>query len=310
MAIEGVDIPKHIRELMDRLSVNQTQLGAAVETAQSIVSRWLSDTDPARPSVEALIRLGALAATADPAEAAFFWEQTGIDASVLAPLAQAALKLRMGDQKELQEQGKIVLVPPYGRGEWAHRASLDPIALSAGLVENPASTFYIVADPNRDGFGHRDGETIVFDVSGAPTRKVSPFVGRYVLMDFQGAGKRMLQSAEPWGLVTGKVRVFHNSQRVRFVTLFRFGAHVGQNPYLGLPEGTDIRLGAFTPGAEVKFPPEHYGRPRWANRPYTGVVLPGTFEEALAAFTLPEGFQIMGRLIAIFPGEGAGKGKP
>ena len=81
----------------------------------------------------------------------------------ILPTVEGILKKRTGDQKQMEDEGKVVLVPPF--------KGTEPIpfevTVPASLVSNLSSTFYeIVGTKNiygRAGHGVRAGDILVLD---------------------------------------------------------------------------------------------------------------------------------------------------
>lgn len=179
-----------IEGLRNSLGMTQTQFAEALGVSQSRISEWGAGT--ATPSAEAWIKLAALAAKGDPSEALFFWTQLGTQPEALLSVADMLLKDRVRDSKPLEDEGKVVLIPPFTEGAWKSQQSRPPLRLDATGVSNKASTYYIVAQPpsvwdaGRRGF--IPGQTIFFDASGASTQRFQRFRGQEVLVNFEKGG--------------------------------------------------------------------------------------------------------------------------
>lgn len=186
-----------IRDLMNWRGETQSGFAEALGVDKSTVLRWLSGD--AVPSAEAWLKMAALAHDLGAAEAAFFFRQSRIDPQVLISAAdsymhtggvdmrqilasaETILRERLADSKVLEEQGKVVLVPPFGEGASVAQEPLGLVPVPAFLVPNKTSTFYIVAQPpsifdgSRRGFA--PGDIIVFDLSEELTTDFERMVG-------------------------------------------------------------------------------------------------------------------------------------
>jgi len=79
------------------------------------------------------------------------------------------LKERMGDRKQMENDGKVILVAPFTAGRWAAQQGLPLESVEAWRISNKASTYYIVASAatfyQAVGTAVAPGDTIVFDAS-------------------------------------------------------------------------------------------------------------------------------------------------
>jgi hypothetical protein len=216
------------------------------------------------------------------------------------------LKERVGDQKALAEQGKVVLVPPYTAGEWKGQASLPALAVAGNLVSSVASTAYIVVTRELTPQGLVPGDRIIFDAAGAPTGKVGPFIGQSILLRCSRAIRLTHDVAAPEGLFLGRMVVQREGTAVRWVAIVP--RHVAGS-HLSASLGTRSTVfGTFTPEESL---PAHIRQEvrKGTVFPEFRKVVPGGELEALAAFELPESCEILGRFTAIFSGEtGEAKG--
>lgn len=300
---------EHIRKLRTSLGSTQAEFGNQFGVTQSRISEWEGD-GPTRPSIEVWMKMADLALRTDVAEALFFWIQTDISSKFLSSVSEAILRAgdpefervlvtaeeilraRIGSQRKLEAQGKIVLVPPYAQGKWGHQASLPPMALDGNFVSSVASTYYLVAAPGLNPTGCVLGDRIVFDTAEAPTRRVARFVGQSVLLRTSREIRLTHDVVAPEGLFWGRLAIQHEGPAVRWVAVEPRAAH--------LPGAV---FGMFTP--ESNLPPHDLERIRRGTRlPFYRNVVPGNESEAIESFTLPEGCEIIGRFIALFSGEG------
>jgi transcriptional regulator with XRE-family HTH domain len=284
-----------IQNVRLKLGKTQKEFGDILDLTQSRVSE-IEGNGPSPPTTWAWLKLGELAAgMGDNEAAAFFWQQTGIppesgillaraligakqaDAGPLLPAVEAILKERLADAKELEKKGKIVPVP-YDK---AKDAPLPPLLLPAWKVPNVGSTFY-TGISWREFVGHLGKEVssgiwVVYDATGAPTRCVEQFMWGMALFDLQPP----LRAS---GLTVGTLRLD--------------GPEVHFSPVA--PTGGSILLGAV--GVGSGWLPR--GRPR---RGLHGepTVLEDWLRPAatISGVALPEPSKIMGRVIALFPGE-------
>ncbi|MGH9345510.1 MAG: helix-turn-helix transcriptional regulator [Terriglobia bacterium] len=305
---ENMRVSERVKALMESKGMKQPQLADALNVNQSLVSRWLSGD--AEPSVEACMKLADLAVRGDPAEAVFFWNQTGIDSRFLVslaeamlrtgepnaqrilPAAEAILRQRAGDPKALEEEGKIVLVPPYIEGEWKDQASLPPLPISADFVTNLSSVYYLIVEPcgyAPPGLGNWD--RIVFDAFGASEPKLGMFLGEKVLVNL-GAPLTQVIPPHEGGLATGLrlrmgrlITTMHGgTTKILFIDYGGGPIHIDTFSSLpGLPQPTQA---AIRKGTRI-----------WP----LGDVVDRTQEEELKTRLLPAEFAVLGRVVGYYP---------
>jgi transcriptional regulator with XRE-family HTH domain len=293
---EKRDAGGQIRELRTSTGMTQEQFAEAVGVDQSQLSRWESGT--ANPSVEAWIKLGALAARVHPGEALLFWERTGIDLRAILPFAEAIFRQQTPDRKGLVDDGTIVLVPRYSNN--GESESAPPLPLPGYMVPNITSTCYLVADSPGNGFAA--GDRLVFDAAGASTRRVALFDGKDLLVNFSGRapqglgrpGPRGPHFPEPvtWprGLFVGTLGHKARQGITEIVLAPRdLPRHnwSGQNTVLTHPKHWHIDATATLSRKQHQ---EHQDR------------VASEHSDALANHVIPEGCEILGRFIALFNG--------
>jgi transcriptional regulator with XRE-family HTH domain len=183
-----------------RNEMSQAEFGKLLEASQGAVSAWERDDKDRSPSAAIYFRLASLAQNSE--DSVFFLEQAGLDKDAVISVADVLLKTggvkmdailataekklneRMGDGKQIEEKGKVVLVPPFTRGRWAAQKSSPLEAIEAWRVSNKASTFYIIATAptvySAIGTGVAPGDTIVFDASEI---NFDPLIGHEVLTE-------------------------------------------------------------------------------------------------------------------------------
>jgi transcriptional regulator with XRE-family HTH domain len=224
---EQIQIGECIRQLRDSMGKTQADFGGEFNVNQSRISEWETASGRTEPSLEAWMKMAALALKHQPSLAPIFWNQTGIDSAFLFSLAdallksgqpgaepifetvEAMLKERVGDQKALEQEGKVVMVPPYTEGPWKTLLGMPPMPMPADRIANVGSTFYMLATPGPARTGFAPGDLIVFDTSGASTRRLGLFLGRSVLIHFTrdtGVG-RFVGESTTWraGLYLGRL---------------------------------------------------------------------------------------------------------
>jgi transcriptional regulator with XRE-family HTH domain len=243
MEKKGATAGQRIRAIRGE-KMSQAEFGQLLDSSQGAVSAWERDDTERSPSAAIYFRLAALAQ--DPEDSIFFLKQAGLQpdsvisvAALLAkggvkmdailPAAEQLLKERMGEQKQLEDEGKVVLVPPFAEGVWATQQSLLRRTVDADKVTNKASTFYIVAPlpPVHGSTGHDviPGETIFFDSFEASTQRFFPFWHQVVLInppngkDLLIGRVTLLESAQGWHLVLGPADLPEHSWRLD-------GAHI------------------------------------------------------------------------------------
>jgi len=161
----------------------QAEFGELFQANQGTVSAWERDDEDRAPSSAVYFRLAAIAD--DPEDSIFFLQQAGLEPDAVISAADALLKkgdVKMdailataenklkemtGDQKELEDEGKVVLVPPFREAPVQGPPS-PPVPVPAWKVANKASTYYIEAQGSqfaRVGTGVAPGDLIVFDAS-------------------------------------------------------------------------------------------------------------------------------------------------
>lgn len=309
--VKGVKAGESIRRLRESLGMTQVAFGNHFSVTQSRISEWEGD-GPTGPSVEAWMKMADLALRTDPAEALFFWEQTGIDSRFLIsladamlrtgepkaerilPAAESILRARLGDEEALKAQGRIVLVPPYVQDEWKDQASLPPLEVPAKFVSNVASTYYVIVEPmgarpTATGLDHWD--EIAFDAFGASTRKLGLFLNRRVLINL-GAPFTEVLPPHQGGLVTG-LRL-----RMGYLTVH---THGGTTKLLFTSfGGKEIHIDTFSALPNLPGPVQEEIRKGTRYGPL-GDVVDRSLEEELDTRLLPSGCDVLGRVVAYYP---------
>jgi len=161
----------------------QAEFGELFQANQGTVSAWERDDNDRAPSAAVYFRLAAIAD--DFEDSIFFLQQAGLQPDAIISAADALLKKgeikmdtilataesllkdRIGDAKKMEDEGKVVLVPPFREGQ--DQSSISPaIPVPAWKVPNKASTYYIeapVSQLGRAGRGVAPGDLLVFDSS-------------------------------------------------------------------------------------------------------------------------------------------------
>jgi len=179
------EVANRIKEVRDKLDQTQAQFAKQLGVTQPMVSSWEAGRDV--PSSEMYLRLANTVGLAGNSDSClFFLEHAGLQMDAILPTAEEKLKERMGDQKQMEDQGKVVLVPAFTEGLATSGQDLPLVPVEASRVPHKASTYYIVAQPppwpwdsQRRGFV--PGETIVFDRFRA-SPDIENFIGEQVLV--------------------------------------------------------------------------------------------------------------------------------
>jgi hypothetical protein len=232
----------------------------------------------------------------------FFWARLGIQPEALLSVADMLLKDRVCDGKPLEDEGKIVLVPPFAEGPWKIQQSYPALKVDAKKVPNKASTYYLIAqppsawDPGKRGFA--PGETIVFDAQGAFAQDFNRFRGNEVIVNFEKA--KGAKPDWPEGLFVGRAEV-HPEGAVRHMVL----GPLDLAPYNWRREET-VTLESFRPEhymdaslRDHRPHPDHLQslHDEW-NRAYRVAE-----SDAISQLRFPQGCQLLGRVRARFSAE-------
>jgi transcriptional regulator with XRE-family HTH domain len=181
----------------------QAEFAKRLEVTQPMVSSWEAGRD--LPSSEMYFRLtnaAALAGSSD--DCVLFLEQAGLQPDAIISVADVLLKRgevkmdailataenklkdRMGDQKQMEDEGKVTLVPPFPEDVPVAQQPLRLIPVPAFLVTHKASTYYIeVKAPSifgPAGHGIAPGDLIVFDASEALVKDPEGLIGEELLV--------------------------------------------------------------------------------------------------------------------------------
>ena len=179
----NAEVAKRIKAL--RGEQTQAEFAKLLGVTQPMVSSWEAGRDV--PSSEMYLRLANAAGRARSSDnCGFFLEQAGVQMDAILATAEEKLRERMGDQKQMEDEGKVVLVQAFAEGLPTSAQKLPQLSVEASQVAHKASTYYIKMDPppwpqdsQRRGFV--PGETIVFDTFRA-SPDVENFNGEEVLV--------------------------------------------------------------------------------------------------------------------------------
>jgi transcriptional regulator with XRE-family HTH domain len=220
---------ERIREL--RGDMSQADFGQLLDSSQGAVSAWERDDKDRSPSAAVYFRLAALAR--DPEDTVFFLEQAGLQPDAVISVADALLKKgevkmdailataeeklreRMGDQKEMEEKGKVVLVPPFDKRPGPYEED-ELIPVLAAKVRHKASTYYVEApwsEFGAVGHGVGPGDIVVFDTSGVEPGDFDSLSGEVVALRIAPGENR------PGGLFVGRVGFIAEGPKLRHLVL-------------------------------------------------------------------------------------------
>jgi transcriptional regulator with XRE-family HTH domain len=292
------EIAERIRRLRDSRGMTQVEFAEALGVDQTRVSQW--ELGSGSPSAAAYIKLGALAAENDIADAMFFWDNVGLYGGPVASLVAAWIRVgraEMGPALQAAEDalkskiaearaGNTVAVVPHVDGGWKHQAELPPMLVDAAKVERISSTRYLI--PRSEGCQ----SAIVFDTSGAPARSLGAFRDQVVLVSVARVPPKA--TATPEGLYIGTLRASGGVVTLEPPREFKYNMHRGSGVLtlasFDLRQGTDAA--------------------RWKN--YRGTAEPlseqRAYQEAIREaerlyvpnVPFADGVEIMGRVIAVF----------
>lgn len=282
---------ERVSELRKARGETQAEFAKALAVTQPMVSAWEAGSDT--PSQGAYLRLGNLASYPDNI---WFWEQAGIDGQVMLSAAEKVLKERLADPKAMEDQGKAVFVPPFTQGEWARQGTLPPLLMPAEWVPNKGSTYYLIATSWGGGLAPRD--RIVFDTSEASRRRWDLFRGQDVLINFVRPGpghplrQRVPQSIYwPTGLSIGRLDSLPESahEQATHVVFWR----------RDWPKSAGLSVGETRLIMSCEAPSElFHSRTSRERRDH----LLSAHREEVSARPLPEGCDLLGRLVSLVPG--------
>jgi transcriptional regulator with XRE-family HTH domain len=165
-----------------RGALKQHEFAAKLLVSPSRVSEWESGKRP--PTAEGFYRLGSIAPATE--DALWFWNQAGLDDEKLLAAARKLSRDRTKNSAPLVEKGDVVLVPCLRQtavGRELENAG-DPLPMPVRRFANPFSTFYLTIDRSFHTPNFRDGDTVFVDVSETDSRYLAPFLGEYVLAEF------------------------------------------------------------------------------------------------------------------------------
>jgi transcriptional regulator with XRE-family HTH domain len=212
----------------------QAEFAKRLEVTQPMVSSWEAGRD--LPSSEMYFRLtnaAALAGSSD--DCVLFLEQAGLQPDAIISVADVLLKRgevkmdailataenklkdRMGDQKQMEDEGKVTLVPPFPEDVPVAQQPLPLMPVPAFLVSHKASTYYVTA-PSSIGFGGAGhgvapGDVIVFDASEVQPGDFDRFIGEELVV------RITLGERGPSALCLGRVGIIAEGLKLRHLVL-------------------------------------------------------------------------------------------
>jgi transcriptional regulator with XRE-family HTH domain len=210
----------------------QAEFGALLGGAsQSAVSAWERDDKDRAPSSAIYFRLAALAD--DPDDVGFFLEQGGVPSEAVISVADALLKKgevkmdailgtaeeklkdQMADQRQMADEGKVVLAQPFADEDATGQQAPLLIPVPAFLVPHRASARYKIAPgpPAFEGVrrGFSPGDILVFDTF--KKREIDTSIGEELV-----AQVKHRRGSLPGGLFLG--RLFHVYEHGKRNTIF------------------------------------------------------------------------------------------
>lgn len=271
---EKLKLGDRIKRLRGELT--QAAFADLVGAGQTSVSEW--ELGNAEPSAAISFRLAAL--SHDPEDSMTFLKQAGLEPDAVVSVADMLLKKgevkmdailataedklkdRIGDQKELADKGKMVLVPPFTEGKWGVQRSLPEKPVDAEDVPNKASTYYVVAGSpavyQAAGLGVAPGDIVVFDRSGA-SEGFRGFLGEEVVAEFGdglavgrvgdiAVGPKLRYTVlgpsdvppQGWNLM-----MLHHPTRCLMIESNEMDFHAAQRPQIAPVQGVGRLLGRF-----------------------------------------------------------------
>jgi len=185
-----------IKDLRISRGLTQTEFADLLRVTQSMISEW--EGDKTGPSPEAFIRLGNLAPYPDNM---WFWEQAGIDQRKLVDIA---IEITKDAVRELiAPDVDFIVVKPFRE---AAEDSKREFVLPRGLVPNPLSTRFLIADEKSAGSVLAAGDIIVLGVPQTEIGDLALFDNGIILAEF---GPRSETGNPDWpeGLSLGRLRI-------------------------------------------------------------------------------------------------------
>lgn len=192
------EISDRIKALRTERGESQLQFASVLGMRQATISDWESATTDTVPSAESYVQLGNLAPYPD---SLWFWQQAGIDQSVMLSAAGKLLK----ERGELAEN-KCVAVPPL-RTEAAGKGAAFEF-VDAKYVPNPGSVAYCVIERAtcREA-GLIPGDVVILDTSSNNSPSLRPFWESEVLVEVTEEVKQLRTARPRPGLHAGRLRL-------------------------------------------------------------------------------------------------------
>jgi transcriptional regulator with XRE-family HTH domain len=213
-----------------RGGLTQAAFADLVGAGQTSVSEW--ELGNAEPSAAISFRLAAL--SHNPEDSMTFLKQAGLEPDAVVSVADMLLKKgevkmdailataenklkdRMGDQKQMEDEGKVILVPPFPEDAPLAQQPLLMIPVPAFLVSHKASTYY-VTEPSSifsgGGHGVAPGDVIVFDASEVQPGDFDRFIGEELVVRITPG------EHGPGGLFLGRAGIIAEGPKLRHLVL-------------------------------------------------------------------------------------------
>jgi transcriptional regulator with XRE-family HTH domain len=166
----SAQLGKNIAKLRATLGLNKEAFARELHVSSVAVMYWEKGRSP---SADTYIKLAKLAEEKEPALAAWFWEQAGLDKSALraiVPVIAQSIKKYLGQIG----RGETVPVPPMQRVLTGMEGadSLPSLPFPASLIPRPLTTEYaLVSDPVMQPLFEL-GDVLLIDTSETDLRKL------------------------------------------------------------------------------------------------------------------------------------------
>lgn len=301
MAIDSQTGAK-IKELRDKLGLNQVQFAGKVGVTQPTISSWEAGDKDRAPSSEALMKLGNLAPYPD---CIWFWSQAGMDGQAILSTAEKLLKERSAPPVE----GEIFRVPCIRRVGQKEEQTGETFPFPLNSLLYPRWARCLVVDENSASPWVLSGGRVVFDTPEANSEDTLSFQDEIVAVDRDAEVSQARIGPEIWtgwqgGLLIGRLR-FKRYSRPLHMPGLQHGSHqemrvatvgsLGDNQLDWEPRGESILVG------ESQLPARR-GRVTGPGIPYQEEDV-RVFSEAekVANMRLYPGYHILGIVRGLFP---------
>jgi transcriptional regulator with XRE-family HTH domain len=280
------EVARRINALLARYK-DQKEFAEILGLSQTTISTWI--LGKAKPSPESWLKLGNVA---PEDEAQWFWEK-GKDA--LDKLVLSAERYLVERRRPARED-ELVRVRRLRTGTEGADAKTGEMLIPAECVPNPGSTFYIVLEGGTCGDALQKGDIVVLDRSESERdpKSLMPFWDQLIVVEF----------VRPPGTLPPDLRDWH------------IGFHVGR-PYLqgidqddgfswtaeffpasGRSAARRLLLGYYEERLPVEKMDDRVSADQWRLE-----VADQSGERAADKIRLPDGLQVLGRVVDVRPGK-------